>query len=82
MQQVRIIEILSDEKDDLYGISINGNCYHISYILDYNIDIDCLDETIIGCFVVDNGCVIEYEFTLNDLFNAQELKFYELKEIS
>lgn len=80
MQQVRIVEILEDKQDVLRAISYNGYFYNVNYILDYNIDTE--DQTVLGCYSIENNCIVDYEFTLNDLFNAKELKFYELKEVA
>lgn len=80
MQQARIVEILEDKQSVLQAISYNGYFYNVNYVLDYNIDTE--DQTVLGCYSIENNCIVDYEFTLNDLLNARELKFYELKEIS
>ena len=80
MELQELISLLETKHKDLVRIKINGNYYRISYILDYNLDEEILDETVLGCFDIEDNCIVDYEFTLNDLLNS-EVKFYEYKEV-
>ena len=80
MELQELINLLETKHKDLVRIKVNDNYYRINYILDYNLDEEILDETVLGCFDIEDNCVVDYEFTLNDLLNS-EVKFYEYKEV-
>lgn len=80
MELQELINLLETRHKDLVRIKVNDNYYRINYILDYNLDEEILDETVLGCFDIEDNCVVDYEFTLNDLLNS-EVKFYEYKEV-
>ena len=80
MELQKLISLLETKHKDLVRIKINGNYYSISYILDYNLDEEFLDETVLGCFDIEDNCIVDYEFTLNDLLKS-EIKLYEYKEV-
>lgn len=80
MELQELINLLETRHKDLVRIKVNDNYYRINYILDYNLDEEILDETVLGCFDIEDNCVVDYEFTLNDLLKS-EVKFYEYKEV-
>lgn len=80
MSVKQIANFLNDNQDVLIGISLDDYYLNVNYVLDYNIDEDNIDEIVLSCYEVDNGCIVDYEFTLEDLCK-RDLKFYKLEEI-
>ena len=85
--QENIIQKIIDNKDKIVGIKLDGNFYDVDYIsVD---DVDCYDQLagddiIITAHTIDtvsDDGVMTFEFTVNEIKTAKEVKLYKLEEI-
>lgn len=80
-----IIQKIINNKDNITGITIDGTFYDVSFI---GVDgQDCYDQmaptdTIVSAYQVDEfDCVLKYDFTVEFIKNAKEVKLYRFEEI-
>ena len=72
-----IIQKIIENKHKLAAIKIDGYVYDVKYI-----QLNSPDNVMIVSKEVDTSdSVLTYEFTVQDLINAKEVKLYEYKEI-
>lgn len=79
MDRQELVNKILNNKDKIVGIKIDGYYYNVMYILDYNIDID--DDYNDNEPAICGYNAQEYEFTIEQLLNADSVIFYELKEV-
>lgn len=76
MNREKLENFLSENQNEIIGISVNDNYYNVNYILDYNLDED--NEPIVcSCDVADE----ETCFTMSDLLGMNKLEFYKRTKI-
>ena len=80
-----IIQKIIDNKSKITGIKLNGIFYEVSYVsVD---DVDCFDQLapndiIVSAYLVDEyDCVLKYEFTVEEIKKANDVKLYKLSEV-